>query len=115
MKNDVAKFVYSCLVCPKSKIEYQKPFGLMQPLSIHEWKWDNISMNFIVSFPRTVEGCDSIWVIVDSFTKSAHFIPINITYPLKILVEIYISEIVRLHEISSSIISDRNPRFTSRF
>ena len=72
-------------------------------------------MDFVVSLPRTSRGCDSIWVVVDRLTKSAHFIPINITYPLKKLTELYISEIVRLHGIPSSIVSDRDPRFTSRF
>nr|KYP69549.1 Retrotransposable element Tf2 [Cajanus cajan] len=115
MKKDIAAFVSACLVCQKAKIEHQKPSGLLQPLSIPEWKWDSISMDFVVALPRTRRGHDSIWVIVDRLTKSAHFLPINIRYSLERLARLYINEIVRLHGIPSSIVSDRDPRFTSRF
>lgn len=115
MKKDVAKFVYSCLTCQKSKIEHQKPAGMVQPLRIPEWKWDSISMDFVTGLPRTVKGNDSIWVIVDQLTKSAHFLPMKINHSLERLAELYIEEIVRLHGIPSSIVSDRDPRFTSIF
>jgi hypothetical protein len=65
MKKDVDAFVYACLVCEKSKVEHQKTSELMQPLSIPEWKWDNISIDFVVSLPKTTKGSDSIWAIVD--------------------------------------------------
>ncbi|XP_058784505.1 uncharacterized protein LOC131659315 [Vicia villosa] len=90
MKEDVAQFVYSCLTCQKSKIEHRKPAGLMQPLGIPEWKWDNISMDFVTGLPKTASGHDSIGVIVDRLTKSAYFIPIKITYPVAKLAEIYV-------------------------
>ncbi|XP_050920509.1 uncharacterized protein LOC127138155 [Lathyrus oleraceus] len=82
MKKDVADFVYACLICQKSKIEHQKSLSLMQPLSILEWKWDNISIDFVTSLPKMMKGCDSIWVIMDRLTKSSHFISIEIGYPL---------------------------------
>ena len=107
--------MYSCLTCQKSKIEHQKPAGMMQPLKIPEWKWDSISMDFVTGLPRTTKGNDSIWVIVDRLTKSAHFLPMKINHSLERLAELYIEEIVRLHGIPSSIVSDRDPRFTSRF
>uniref|UniRef100_A0A151UFK9 Transposon Ty3-I Gag-Pol polyprotein n=1 Tax=Cajanus cajan TaxID=3821 RepID=A0A151UFK9_CAJCA len=72
-------------------------------------------MDFVVGLPKTVKNLDAIWVIVDRLTKSAHFIPINIRYPLERLTKLYISEIVRLHGVPTSIVSDRDPRFTSRF
>ena len=72
-------------------------------------------MDFVVGLPRTPRGLDSIWVIVDRLTKSAHFIPINIRFSLEKLTTLYISEVVRLHGVPSSIVSDRDPRFTSRF
>nr|KYP67727.1 Transposon Ty3-I Gag-Pol polyprotein [Cajanus cajan]KYP67728.1 Transposon Ty3-I Gag-Pol polyprotein [Cajanus cajan]KYP67730.1 Transposon Ty3-I Gag-Pol polyprotein [Cajanus cajan] len=115
MKKDIAKFVSVCLVCQKAKIEHQKPSGLLQPLSIPEWKWDSISMDFVVALPKIVRRHDSIWVIVDRLTKSPHFLPINIRYSLERLARLYIDEIVRLHGIPSSIVSDRDPRFASRF
>jgi len=72
-------------------------------------------MDFVTSLPNTPRGHDVVWVIVDRLTKSAHFIPINISFPVSQLVEIYIREIVKLHGVPSSIVSDRDPRFTSRF
>ena len=79
MKKDIAEFVSQCLVCQKAKIEHQKPSGPLQPLEIPEWKWDSISMDFVMGLPRTPSGYDSIWVIVDRLTKSAHFIPVKST------------------------------------
>lgn len=110
-----SQFIYACLIFHKSKIEHHKSSGLMQPLSILEWKWDRISMDFVTSFPKTAKGCDSIWVIIDRLTKSAHFIPIKINYPLQNLAELYIEKIVSLYGIPSSIMSDKDLRFTSRF
>ena len=115
MKKDVAEFVYSCLTCQKSKIEHQKSSGLMQPLSIPEWKWDSISMDFVSGLPRTLSNCEAIWVVVDRLTKCAHFIPMRMDYSMERLAKLYIERIVCLHGILSSIVSDRDPRFTSRF
>ena len=82
MKKEIAEFVYACLVCQKYKIEHQKPSGLLQPLSIPEWKWDSISMDFVSGLPRTPSNHAAIWVIVDRLTKSAHFIPIRMDYAM---------------------------------
>ncbi|KAI5397057.1 hypothetical protein KIW84_063034 [Lathyrus oleraceus] len=98
MKREIASFVYSCLTCQKSKIEHQKPSGLMQPLAIPEWKWDSISMDFVSGLPRTSKNFEAIWVIVDRLMKSAHFIPIRMDYPLERLAELYIEKVVSLHE-----------------
>jgi len=115
MKKEIAEFFYACLVCQKSKIEHQKLSGLMQPLFVPEWKWDSIFMDFVGALSKTVKGFDSIWVIVDRLTKSAHFIPIKTGMSVATLAEIYIEQIVRLHGIPSSIVSDRDPRCTSKF
>ncbi len=72
-------------------------------------------MDFVTGLPLTQKKHDAIWVIVDRLTKSAHFLPIRIDYSLEKLTEIYIAEIVRLHGVPTLIISDRDPRFTSRF
>jgi len=82
LKCDVAQFVYSCLIYQKLKIEHQKLDGLMTPLDEPEWKWDSISMDFVTSLPNAPKGNDAIWVVVDRLTKSAHFIPIDITFPV---------------------------------
>ena len=115
MKRDVSEFVTKCLVCQKVKVEHQVPLGLLQPIRIPEWKWDRITMDFVVGLPLTRRRHDSVWVIVDQLTKSAHFLPVRTDYSLDKLAELYIKEIVRLHGIPVSIISDRDPRFTSRF
>ncbi|MCH89977.1 retrotransposon protein, partial [Trifolium medium] len=115
MKKDVAEFVYACLICQKSKVEHQKPSDLLQPMFVPEWEWDSITMDFVSGLPKTTKGNDCIWVIVDRLTKSAHFIAFKTGTLIPKLAEIYVDQIVRLHGIPSSIVSDRDPRFTSRF
>ena len=115
MKRDISEFVTKCLVCQRVKVEHQVPSGLLQSIRIQEWKWDRITMDFVVGLPLTGRKHDSVWVVVDRLTKSAHFLPVRNEYSLDKLAELYIKEIVRLHGIPISIISDRDPRFTSRF
>ncbi|MDV3201170.1 MAG: integrase zinc binding domain-containing protein, partial [Sweet potato little leaf phytoplasma] len=115
LKKDVADYVSRCLVCQKAKIAHQKPGGLLRSLDISEWKWDSIAMDFVSGFPRTTTGCEAIWVIVDRLTKCAHFIPVNMKYSMEKLTQLYIRDIVRLHGVPSSIVSDRDLRFLSRF
>ncbi|XP_070040359.1 uncharacterized protein [Nicotiana tomentosiformis] len=78
MKNDIAEFVAQCPNCQQIKIEHQKPGGLLQAIEIPTWKWEVINMDFIISLHRTQHKFDSIWVIVDRLTKSAHFLPIEV-------------------------------------
>ncbi|KAL4038317.1 hypothetical protein IC575_001931 [Cucumis melo] len=115
MKREVAEFVSRCLVCQQVKAPRQKPAGLLQPLSIPEWKWENVSMDFITGLPRTLRGFTVIWVVVDRLTKSAHFVPGKSTYTASKWAQLYMLEIVRLHGVPVSIVSDRDARFTSKF
>jgi hypothetical protein len=115
MKADIATYVGKCLTCAKVKVEYQKPSGLLQQPRIPEWKWEEIAMDFITKLPKTPAGFDAIWVVVDRLTKSAHFLPIKETDKMEKLTRTYLKEIVRLHGVPISIISDRDSRFTSRF
>ncbi|KAL0558732.1 hypothetical protein IC582_003314 [Cucumis melo] len=115
MKREVAEFVSKCLVCQQVKAPRQNPAGLLQPLSIPEWKWENVSMDFITGLPRTLRGFTVIWVVVDRLTKSAHFVPGKSTYTASKWAQLYMSEIVRLHGVPVSIVSDRDARFTSKF
>jgi hypothetical protein len=80
MKHEIACYVSECDTCRKVKVNYMKPRGLLQPLSILEWKWDDISMDFIVGLPQTACKFNSIWVIVDRLAKYKHFIPVNTNY-----------------------------------
>ena len=108
MKRDIVEFVSRCLVCQQVKVEYQRPSGTLQPLPIPKWKWEHITMDFVVGLPRTHAGYDAIWVTVDRLTKSEHFLAICNNFSLDRLVELYINEIVKLHRVSVSIVSDRD-------
>ncbi|GJY81840.1 putative reverse transcriptase domain-containing protein [Tanacetum coccineum] len=115
MKADIATYVSKCLTCLKVKAEHQKPSGLLVQPAIPQWKWDNITMDFVIKLPRTQSGNDTIWVIVDRLTKSAHFLPMRETDPMDKLARLYLKEVVTIHGIPVSIICDRDPRFTSNF
>jgi hypothetical protein len=80
MKCETACYVSECDTCRKVNADYMKPGGLLQLLSIPDWKWDDISMDFIMDLPLTAHKFDSIWVIIDRLTKSAHFIPVSTKY-----------------------------------
>ena len=84
-------------------------------MNIPEWKWEDISMDFIVGLPRTQKGYDSIWVIVDRLTKSAHFLPVKTGYLAKQYAELYMDHILCLHSVPKTIISDRGTQFVARF
>jgi hypothetical protein len=115
LKRDVAAHVAKCDVCLRVKAEHQRPAGLLHPLKIPEWKWEEIGMHFIVGLPRIPAGYDSIWVIVDRLTKVAHFIPVRTNYMGAKLAELYMTRIVCLHGVPKKIVSNRGSQFTSRF
>jgi hypothetical protein len=115
MKRVIAEYVALCDNRRRVKAERQRPAGLLQRLKIPEWKWEEISMDFIVGLPITQSGYDSIWVIIDHLSKVAHFIPIKTTYKGSKLAELYIARIVCLHRVPKKIVSDRGTKFTSKF
>ena len=115
MKRDVSEFVTKCMVCHKVKAEHQVPSRLLQPIRIPEWKWDRITMDFVVGLPLTGRKHDSVRVVVDRLTKITHFLLVRTDYSLNKLAELYIKAMVLLHGIPVSITSDRDPRFTLRF
>jgi hypothetical protein len=115
MKVDIAKYVSECDTCHRMKGSHLKSAGVLQPLSIPMWKWDDISMDFIVGLPLTARKNDYIWVIMDRLTKTAHFIVVHTTYLVQQYVELYMDEIVCLHGILKTIISDRGTQFVARF
>ena len=101
MKREIAKYIAECDVCQRVKADHFKSAGQLQPLAIPSWKWEGL--------PRTRKGYDSIWVIVDRLTKTAHFIPVNTIYRAKTYAELYISRIVCLHGVPKTITPDRGP------
>ena len=115
MKKEITIFISRCLTCQQVKAEHQRPAGKKQLLPILVWKWEKITMDFVTGLPWTERQHDAIWVIVDRLTKSSHFLPVNVEDSLEKLAQLYVDEIVRLHGVPISIVSDRDPRFTSRF
>jgi hypothetical protein len=115
MKREIAKYVSECDTCQRIKASHLRASGTLQPLPITSWKWEDISMDFIVGLPNTSQKHDSIWVIIDRLTKTAHFLPVHTTYSAKKYAEVYLDQIVRLHGVPKTIISDRGAQFIARF
>src|SRR3954470_21231125 len=115
MKRHVAEMISRCLTCQKIKAEHKSPAGKLQSLEIPVWKWDHITMDFVTALPKSAKGHDSVWVIVDRLTKVARFLPVRSTFKVEQYSRIYMREIVRVHGVPLSIISDRDPKFTSGF
>ena len=115
MKRHVGDFVRLCLTCQQVKAEHQKPTRLLQPLEVDKWKWEHVTMDFVTYLPRTPQGHDAVWVIVDRLTKSPHFLAVRMTFTLERFCQLHIREIVQLHGVPVSIVSDRDSRFTAHF
>ena len=115
MKRHLGDFVRRCLTNKQVKTEHQKPAGLLQPLEVAEWNWEHVTMDFVTHLPRAPRGHDAVWVIVDRLTKLAHFLAVRMTFTLERLCRLYIREIVRLHGVLVSIVSNKDPRFTTHF
>jgi hypothetical protein len=115
MKHGTTHYVSECDTYRNVKADYMKPGGLLQPLSIPDWKWEDISMDFIVGLPPTARKVDSIWVIIVRFTKSAHFIPVHTCFIANKYVEIYIARILYLHGVPKIIFCDRGSQFFAHF
>ena len=115
MKRHVGDFVLRCLTCQQVKAKHQKPTGLLQPLKGAEWKWEHVTMDFVTHFPWTPQGHDEVWVIAERLKKSVHFLAVRMIFILERFCQLYIREIVRLHGVHVSIVSDRDPRFTAHF
>ncbi|GKC53128.1 putative reverse transcriptase domain-containing protein, partial [Tanacetum coccineum] len=108
LKADITTYVSKCLTYAKVKAEHQRPSGLLVQLAIPEWKWDNITMDFITKLPKSSQGFDTIWVIMDRLTKSAHFLQIRENDSLDKLARLYLNIIVARYGIPVSIICDRD-------
>ena len=115
MQHDITKYISECDICGRVKADHMRMPRFLQPLPIPVQKWEDISIDFIVGLPRTSIGYDSIWVIVDRLTKSAHFIPVDTRYTTKKYAKIYFDQIVTLHGVPLTIVSDRGSVFVSRF
>ncbi|GJY59781.1 putative reverse transcriptase domain-containing protein [Tanacetum coccineum] len=110
MKKDIAEYVSKRLTCLKVKAEHQRPSGLLQLPEIPIWKWEGIAMDFVTKLPRTSSRHDTIWVIVDRLTKSAHFLPMREDYKMERLARLYLNEIVARHGTRLDMSMDYHPQ-----
>ena len=115
MKIEIARYVAKCDTYQRVKAIHLKSIGPLHPLPVPSWKWDDISMDFIVGLPKTSKGFYSIWVIVDHLTKQAHFLPIRTEYPAICYAKLYIDHIMSFHGVPKTNISDRGAQFISNF
>jgi hypothetical protein len=115
MKKEVVDFIAKCMECQKVKAEHRHLASFLQPLPIPKWKWEVLTMDFITKLPRKNNMHDSIMVVVDKLTKATHFIPIKLTHKESNAIDIYMREVARVHGIPKTIVSERDPKFTSNF
>ena len=113
MKQDITKYVAECDTCGRVKADHMRTPRFLQPLPIPIWKWEEISMDFIMGVPRMSKGYDSIWVIVDRLTKSAYFLSMDTRYSAKKYAKLYFDQIVTLHGVPLTIVYDRGSVFVS--
>lgn len=114
LRRDVDKFCTTCGICHMAKASTHKPTGLLHSMPVPRRPWESISMDFVGPFP-VVFGCDYIWVVVDRMTSMVHLIPIRTMGTAADLALVYLREVVRLHGLPESIVSDRDSKFTSKF
>ncbi|GJP33534.1 hypothetical protein CLOM_g18063, partial [Closterium sp. NIES-68] len=115
MADDVQKFVTSCDTCQRMKSSKQKKAGLLQPLPVPEQPWQVVSLDFIIGLPPTSSGHDAILVVIDKFSKMGHFIPTHTTARTEETAQLFVRHIISQHGIPTTLISDRDPKFTSKF
>jgi hypothetical protein len=114
MRRDVERYVSRYTTCNKAKSRLN-PHGLYMPLHVPSVPWEDISMDFVLGLPRTKRGSDSNFVIADHFSKMAHFIPYHKSDNASHVADLFFTEIIRLHGVPNTIISDRDAKFLSHF
>jgi hypothetical protein len=115
MKREIYDFIAKCLECQRVKAEHRHLAGLLQPLPIPEWKWELGTMDFITRLPRMNKQHDAIMVVADKLTKAAHFVPMKTTHKETNVADIYMKEVACLNGVTKTIVSDKDPKFTSKF
>lgn len=114
MKKDVWQFVQSCQICLQAKPDRSKYTGLLQPLLVPSCSWEVISMDFIEGLPRSA-NCNTILVVVDRFSKFAHFLPLSHPFTASTVAKLFLDQVYKLHGLPRAIVSDCDKIFTSHF
>jgi hypothetical protein len=114
MRRDVERYVSRCTTCNKAKSRLN-PYGLYMPLPVPSVPWEDISMDFVLELPRTKRGRDSIFVVVDRFSKMAHFISCHKRDNVSHVADLFFTKIVCLHGVPNTIVLDRDAKFLSHF
>lgn len=114
MQRDIKRYVDQCVVCQRAKGTSSNA-GLYQSLSIANRPWECVSMDFVVGLPKTKSGFDCIYVVVDRFSKMAHFIPCKVTHDAIHIAQLFFKEVIRIHSLPISIVSDRDTKFIGHF
>ncbi|GJP52565.1 hypothetical protein CLOM_g11667 [Closterium sp. NIES-68] len=115
MADNVQNFITSCTTCQRMKSSKQKKAGLLQPLPVPKQPWQVVSLDFITGLPPTTSGHDAILVVIDKFSKMGHFIPTHTTARTEETAQLFVRYIISQHGIPTTLISDRDPKFTSKF
>lgn len=115
LRADCNDYVRTCNTCQRNKPAHFKSVGLLQPLPVPEWRWESVSMDFITQLPVTRHGNDAIVVFVDRLSKMVHFAATKTSVSAEEVARLFRHEVFRLHGIPAELVSDRDPRFTSRF
>jgi hypothetical protein len=115
VRKDVTHYVTTCASCQRNKARNVKPGGLLQPLAVPNDRWQSVSMDYITGLPCTAQGYDAVYVVVDRLSKMAHFVPCTKDITAEGTAELFVREVVRLHGYPLEIISDRDPKFASKF
>ena len=115
MYEEIKHYVATCTKCQQNKASHEHPQGLLQPLPVPERRWQQVTMDFITQLPMTKSGHDAIVVFVDKLSKMVHLVPTTTTVDAPQVAKLFMREVVRLHGVPESIVSDRDARFTSSF
>lgn len=115
LTTDVQAYVRSCPTCQRAKPRHQRPMGLLQPLEIPAERWDCVTMDLITQLPPTTRGHDAVFTIVDKLSKRTLFLPTTTNVTAVGLAQLYFDQVFRHHGLPRTIVSDRDPRFTSKF